>query len=240
MIMSSIKNISTAENLQVLYEDNHIIAVNKRASDIVQGDKTADKPLSEVVKDYLKVKYNKPGDVFLGVVHRIDRPVSGVLVFARTSKALARLNEQFKKREVEKVYWACVKNEPPQTEAVLSDLLFKDAGKNKSFVTKKERPGAKPAKLSYRCIGVSKEYFLLEVKPETGRHHQIRVQLAQAGMPIKGDLKYGFTRSNPDGSIHLHARKLMLIHPVQKVPLNITAPVPNDPLWQYFATLSDK
>lgn len=225
---------STAQNLLVIYEDNHLIAVNKRSGDIVQGDKTGDAPLSEVVKEYIKHKYNKPGDVFLGVAHRIDRPVSGVVVFTRTSKALTRLNELFKKREVFKTYWAVVKNRPPSAEGVLEDALYKVPKQNKSYVATKPREDAKLSKLSFRLLSSSNDYHLLEIKPISGRHHQIRVQLAHMGCPIKGDLKYGFDRSNKDGGIHLHARTLSFVHPVRKTEMVFTAPVPDDNLWQYF------
>lgn len=225
---------STAENLLVIYEDNHLIAVNKRVGDIVQGDKTGDLPLSEVVKKYIKHKYNKPGDVYLGVAHRIDRPVSGVVLFARTSKALSRLNEMFRTREVDKLYWAVVKKAPTHTEGTLTDWLYKVEKQNKSFVSPKKRPDAKEGRLDFKMLSSSKDYHLLEITPHTGRHHQIRVQLANIGSIIKGDLKYGFDRSNPNGGIHLHARQLNLIHPVKKTPMRIVAPVPDDVLWKYF------
>lgn len=225
---------SDPKNLQVLFEDNHLIVVNKRAGDIVQGDKTGDTPLSETVKAYIKKKYQKPGDVYLGVVHRIDRPVSGVVLFARTSKALARLNAMFQKREVEKTYWAIVKNKPSAERGKLTDWLYKVEKQNKSYVTATSRPDAKKAVLDYNLLASSDSYFLLEVSPETGRHHQIRVQLAAMGCPIKGDLKYGFDRSNEDGSICLHARMLKINHPVGNAPLEFTAPVPSDKLWQWF------
>ena len=219
--------------MHVLYEDNHIIAVNKSSSDIVQGDKTGDMPLSEEVKLYLKKKYNKPGDVFLGVVHRLDRPVSGVVVFAKTSKALSRLNELFKTRQVEKVYWAIVKNMPEDTEGRLEHFLLKNEKQNKSYAYDKMVPKAKKAVLSYRLVGQSETYFLLEVRLETGRHHQIRCQLAKIGCPIKGDLKYGFPRSNPDGGISLHAGYVAFIHPVSRELMRIEAPVPQeDKLWK--------
>ncbi len=229
--------VSTVSNLEVLFEDNHIIAVNKQPSDIVQGDKTGDAPLSDVVKGWLKKKYDKPGNVFAGVVHRIDRPVSGVVLFAKTSKALARLNAQFKDKEVQKTYWACVSPFPPETEAVLSSYLVKDQAKNKSRVTNPKTPGAKKAELSYRVLAKSDRYTLLEVNPRTGRHHQIRVQLSAAGFPIKGDLKYGAARSNPDASIHLHAREVTLTHPVTKEILCIKAPPPRDAIWDHFSRL---
>ncbi len=222
-------------SLQVLYEDNHIIAVNKGSSDIVQGDKTGDTPLSELVKAYLKQKYNKPGEVFLGVVHRLDRPVSGVLLFARTSKALTRLNDMFRNREVTKTYWAVVKEKPQAPEGRLEHYLIRNEIQNKSKAYDAPRSGAKPAVLTYRLLVHSDAYNLLEVSLETGRHHQIRSQLAHIGCPIKGDLKYGFPRSNAHGGISLHARSLDFIHPVSKKAVHITAPVPqDDALWRFF------
>ncbi|HSH65884.1 MAG TPA: RluA family pseudouridine synthase [Bacteroidia bacterium] len=220
--------------LEVLYEDNHIIAVNKRASDIVQGDKTGDTPLSEFVKQYLKEKYNKPGDVFVGTVHRIDRPVSGIVLFAKTSKALARLNQMFQTKEIQKTYWAIVKNKPAQKSGKLVHYLKKNEAKNMSRAFEKETQGALRSELNYEVISHSDNYFLLEINPLTGRHHQIRVQLSAMGSPIKGDLKYGFERSNKDASIHLHARKIAFVHPVKKEPVIITAPVPNEQLWKVF------
>ena len=215
--------------MTVLYEDNHIIAVNKTCNEIVQGDKTGDTPLSEIVKAYIKTQYNKPGEVFLGVTHRIDRPTSGVVLFARTSKALARLNEMFKSHEqIQKTYWAIVQGEPKQPEARLENWLVKNEAQNKSYITK---PGAKEAKqavLSYKTLAKGDHYTLLEVNLETGRHHQIRCQLAAIGCPIKGDLKYGAKRSNPDGGICLHARQIAFIHPVKKEPVTIVAPVPKE------------
>lgn len=226
------KIISTKENLNVLYEDNHIIVVNKRVGDIVQGDKTGDKPLSEVVKEYIKDKYNKPGEVFLGVVHRLDRPTTGIVVFARTSKALTRLNDIFKNRETQKTYWAIVKSKPAQQSANLVHYLIRNEKSNTSKAHIKEVSGSKMASLDYRIIKVLTNYTALEVDLHTGRHHQIRAQLSAIGSPIKGDLKYGADRSNPDGGICLHARKLVLIHPVAKTPLEIIAPVPEDILWK--------
>lgn len=225
------KEISTKNNLQVLFEDNHIIVVNKRVGDIVQGDKTGDKPLSEVVKEYIKDKYNKPGEVFLGVVHRLDRPTTGIVVFARTSKALTRLNDLFKNRETEKTYWAVVKNKPPKTEDNLVHFLKRNEKNNTSKAHLKEVPDSKKASLDYRIITELKNYFALEINLHTGRHHQIRSQLAAIGSPIKGDLKYGFDRSNPDGGIHLHARKLKFVHPVSKETLEIIAPTPDEVIW---------
>jgi len=222
--------------MTVLYEDNHIIAVNKTCNEIVQGDKTGDTPLSEIVKAYIKDKYNKPGEVFLGVTHRLDRPTSGVVLFARTSKALTRLNEMFKSHEqIKKTYWAIVQGCPKQPEARLENWLIRNEAQNKSYIAK---PGAKEAKqaiLSYKTLVKGDHYTLLEVNLETGRHHQIRCQLAAIGCPVKGDLKYGAKRSNPDGGICLHARKIEFLHPVSKIQLCITAPVPNDSLWQQLA-----
>lgn len=222
-------------NKLVLYEDNHLLIINKPACLLVQGDNTGDMPLSELAKQYLKEKYQKPGRVFLGVVHRLDRPTSGVLIFARTSKALERMNKQFKERKVQKIYWAVVKKIPEQLQAKLLHYLKKDHKRNKSFAYTYERGDAKKAELTYRLIASSEHYHLLEVKPLTGRHHQIRVQLASIGSPIKGDLKYGFARSNSNGSIHLHARSITFIHPVKKESLSITAPCPQgDAIWHYF------
>lgn len=226
------KVLSTKENLQVLYEDNHIIAVNKRVGDIVQGDKTGDKPLSDVVKEYIKEKYNKPGEVFLGVVHRLDRPTTGIVVFARTSKALARLNDLFKNRETKKTYWAIVKQKPQQSSATLTHYLRRNEKSNTSKAHLKEVPDSKIAVLDYTVIKELSNYTALEINLHTGRHHQIRSQLSAIGSPIKGDLKYGFDRSNPDGGIHLHARRLALVHPVSKESLEIVAPVPDDVLWK--------
>lgn len=221
--------------LDILYEDNHIIAVNKTGSDIVQGDKTGDTTLSDMVKAYIKKKYNKPGDVFLGVVHRLDRPVSGVVLFARTSKALSRMNKMFQDKEVKKTYWAIVGELPEQDEAQLRHFILKNSEKNKSYAFPKMRSGAKEAILDYRLISGLKNYYLLEVDLHTGRHHQIRCQLAKIGCPIKGDLKYGFSRSNKDGGISLHARKVAFIHPVKKEPIEIIAPTPDyEPLWNEF------
>jgi len=225
------KIISNKTNLQVLHEDNHIIVINKRVGDIVQGDKTGDKPLSEVVKEYLKDKYNKPGEVFLGVVHRLDRPTTGIVVFARTSKALTRLNELFSNRETQKTYWAVVKNKPPKNEDNLVHFLVRNEKNNTSKAHLKEVANSKKASLDYKIIKELNNYFALEINLHTGRHHQIRAQLSIIGSPIKGDLKYGFDRSNPDGGIHLHARKLAFIHPVSKEELTILAPTPNDVIW---------
>ena len=220
--------------MDVVYEDNHLIIVNKSSSEIVQGDKTGDKPLAEMVKEYIKQKYHKPGNVFLGVVHRLDRPVSGLVVLARTSKALARLNEMFRTKEVHKTYWAIVGNCPPTEEGELVHWLVRNEKQNKSYAYDKEKPEAKKAILDYKLIGRSERYFLLEVDLKTGRHHQIRCQLAKMGCPIKGDLKYGSPRSNPDGSICLHARRVRFVHPVSKQEIDVTAPVPEGNLWHSF------
>lgn len=225
------KILSDKNNLQILHEDNHLIVVNKRVGDIVQGDKTGDKPLSDVVKEYLKEKYNKPGEVFLGVVHRLDRPTTGIVVFAKTSKALSRMNELFSSRETQKTYWAIVKNKPEKTEDKLVHFLKRNEKNNTSKAHIKEVPESKLASLDYKIIKELNNYFALEIALHTGRHHQIRAQLSAIGSPIKGDLKYGFDRSNPDGGIHLHARKLVFIHPVSKENLTLIAPVPKDAIW---------
>lgn len=221
---------------QVLYEDNHILVVNKLPSQIVQGDKTGDIPLSELFKEYIKIKYSKPGEVFLGVVHRLDRPVSGVVLFARTSKALSRLNEMLKNREIKKTYWAVVKNQPPLHHDNLVHYILRDETRNKSFIVPEKTKNAQRAELNYLLLNKSNSYYLLEVDLLTGRHHQIRAQLSFIGCPIKGDLKYGFSRSNPDGSIHLHARQIIFQHPVKKETLSIQAKPPSDPVWDYFHT----
>ncbi|SRR5690554_236197 len=226
------KILSNKENLQILYEDNHVIVVNKRVGDIVQGDKTGDKPLSDVVKEYIKDKYNKPGEVFLGVVHRLDRPTSGIVLFAKTSKALTRLNEMFKNQDVQKVYWALVKNKPESNQAKLTHYLKRNPKNNTSKAHKNEVPQSKKAILEYTLIKSLDNYHLLEIELHTGRHHQIRSQLSAIGSPIKGDLKYGFDRSNPNGGINLHARKLSFIHPVSKDKIEVTADVPNENLWE--------
>ena len=220
--------------MTVVYEDNHIIIVNKTASEIVQGDKTGDTPLSETVKQYLKEKYQKPGNVFIGVTHRLDRPVSGLVVFAKTSKALSRLNEMFKTKEVKKTYWAIVKNRPPHEEGTLEHWLVRNEKQNKSYAYDKERPQSKRALLNYRLLAASDNYYLLEIDLQTGRHHQIRCQLAKMGCPIKGDLKYGCSRSNPDGSICLHARSISFVHPVSKEQITVEAPLPASNLWGAF------
>ena len=220
--------------MTVVYEDNHIIVVNKTASEIVQADKTGDTPLSETVKQYLKEKYQKPGNVFLGVTHRLDRPVSGLVIFAKTSKALTRLNEMFRAGEVQKTYWAVVKNAPKESEGELVHFLVRNEKQNKSYAYDKEVPNSKKAVLDYRLIGRSDNYYLLEVDLKTGRHHQIRCQLAKMGCPIKGDLKYGSPRSNPDGSICLHARRVRFVHPVSKELIELKAPLPEGNLWKGF------
>ena len=218
--------------MEVIYEDNHLIAVNKTCREIVQGDKTGDQPLSEMLKAWLKKKYAKPGNVFIGVAHRLDRPVSGVVLFAKTSKALARLNTMFRDGKVKKTYWAIVKNRPPKDEDEVVNWLVRNENQNKSFAFDNERPGAKKAILHYRLVAASDRYFLLEIDLKTGRHHQIRCQLAHLGCPIRGDLKYGYPRSNRDGGISLHARSASFVHPVSQLPVQIVAPVPDDPLWR--------
>jgi 23S rRNA pseudouridine1911/1915/1917 synthase len=224
-------------NLDIIYEDNHVLVVNKKASDIVQGDKTGDETLPDKIKSYLKDKYQKPGNVFCGVVHRLDRPTSGAVVFARTSKALERLNKQFREKETNKIYWAIVEKKPEISEGTLVHFLKKNEKQNKSYASLVETPGSKKAILHYQLIASSDRYFLLEVKLETGRHHQIRCQLAAIGCIIKGDVKYGAKRPNEDGSICLHARKLDFIHPTTKENLSFFADVPDDKLWFYFNEL---
>lgn len=225
--------------MQVIYEDNHIIIVNKQSGEIVQGDKTGDRPLSDIVKEYIKEKYQKPGNVFVGVVHRLDRPVSGLVVFAKTSKALARLNNMFRDGDVHKTYWAIVEKTPPRPSFIpdgewheLENWLVRNEKQNKSYAYDREKPNAKLARLRYRTMAGLDRYMLLEVQLMTGRHHQIRCQLAAMGCPIRGDLKYGAKRSNPDGSISLLARRIEFIHPVSKEPLSIEAPLPDDRLWK--------
>ncbi|WP_051947473.1 RluA family pseudouridine synthase [Muricauda sp. MAR_2010_75] len=222
---------SNPTNLQVLYEDNHLIVVNKRVGDIVQGDKTGDTPLSEVVKQYLKEKYNKPGNVYLGVVHRLDRPTSGIVLFAKTSKALPRLNKLFSEGNTKKVYWTVVQNAPRDHQETLTHWLVRNPKQNKSYAHDKEVANSKKAVLEYRLLKKLDNYYLLEIDLKTGRHHQIRAQLAALGSYIKGDLKYGADRSNKDGGIHLHARSLELEHPVQKEIMTFVAPPPEDPVW---------
>ena len=222
--------------MEVIYEDNHLIAVDKTCREIVQGDKTGDTPLSEQLKAWLKEKYQKPGNVFVGVTHRLDRPVSGVVLFAKTSKALARLNEMFRLGQVKKTYWAIVTARPPQEEGELIHYLVRNEQQNKSYAYDRERQGSKQAILHYRLIATSDRYWLLEVDLKTGRHHQIRCQLSKMGCPIKGDLKYGAPRSNPDGSISLHARRIRFVHPVSKQSIDLTAPVPHLAPWPQLAT----
>ena len=219
---------------RILYEDNHLLIINKAPGELVQGDKTGDAPLGEALKEYIREKYGKPGQVFLGVVHRLDRPVSGAVIFARTSKALERMNELFREKKVQKIYWAAVKNRPPDESGSLIHYLVKDELKNKSKAFSKEVKGSSRAWLDYKVLATGDRYCLLEVVPHTGRHHQIRVQLASMGCPIKGDVKYGFDRTNDDGSIHLHARSISFVHPVQKKEIQLTAPVPEEKLWKYF------
>jgi len=222
---------STPKNLQVIFEDNHLIVINKRPGDIVQGDKTGDMPLSEVVKLYLKEKYNKPGEAYLGVVHRLDRPTSGIVVFSKTSKALSRLNKAFADRDTHKVYWAIVKNKPKPESARLVHYLKRNTKQNKSYAHIKPVEDSKEAVLSYQRIQSLDNYHVLEITLETGRHHQIRSQLSAIGCPIKGDLKYGFDRSNKDASIHLHAKKLTITHPVRKEDISFEAKLPDEVLW---------
>ena len=225
--------------MQVVYEDNHIIIVFKQSGEIVQGDKTGDRPLSETVKEYIKAKYHKPGNVFLGVVHRLDRPVAGLVVFARTSKALARLNEMFRKGDIHKAYWAITKNMPKEPQATLTNWIVRNERQNKSYAYDRELPDSKKALLSYRVIGHTDHYHLLEVHLMTGRHHQIRCQLAHIGCPIKGDLKYGAQRSNPDGSISLLSHEMTFVHPVSKETIHVVAPLPDDNLWRALAPVAD-
>ena len=225
------KTVSNASNLQILYEDNHIIAINKRVGDLVQGDKTGDKPLSEIVKEFVKIKYNKPGDVYLGVCHRLDRPTTGIVVFAKTSKALTRLNALFSNRETQKTYWAIVKNKPVKSADTLTHYLKRNEKNNTSKAYLKEVTDSKIAVLDYHVFKDLDNYCALEINLHTGRHHQIRAQLSFINAPIKGDLKYGSDRSNSDGGIHLHARKLVFVHPVSQLEIKIIAPTPNDPIW---------
>lgn len=222
------------QKLEVLFEDNHLIVVNKLPGQLVQGDKTGDAPLGDLVKEYIKVKYEKPGEVFLGVVHRIDRPVSGIVIFARTSKALARMNELFREKKIQKTYWAVVKNRPPSDQGTLIHYLIKDEARNKSKAYDKEIKNSQRSWLDYKVLGKSDNYFLLEINPHTGRHHQIRVQLSTMGCPIKGDIKYGFDRTNEDGSIHLHARSIQFIHPIKGEEIRLTASVPDEVIWNFF------
>lgn len=226
--------LSDESNLRVLYEDNHIIAVNKRSSDIIQSDKSGDAPLSDIIKSYLKTKYDKPGNVYLGTIHRIDRPVSGIILYAKTSKALSRMVDAFKFREVQKTYWAVIKNPLPKKEDFVMNYLRKNQKKNKSFVFHQEVKEAKQSELQYKMIGKGTNYSFVEIYPKTGRHHQIRATLSDLGSPIKGDIKYGSKRTNKNASIHLHARQIDFIHPVKKTPIRIIAPPPDDSLWNEF------
>ena len=230
----------TQKKLHVLYEDNHFIIINKSVSDLVQKDKTGDIALDDKIKKYLKEKYNKPGNVFIGIPHRIDRPVSGAVIYARTSKALSRMGVMFKDKDVNKVYWAVVKNKPAMNEGILENYMIRNTRQNKSYISTKDTKDAKLAKLTYKVVAQSDKYYLIEVNLITGRHHQVRCQLANMGCPIKGDLKYGFQRSNPDGGINLHARKISFIHPVTKEYIDITAPVPDDNLWRAFEKMVDE
>jgi 23S rRNA pseudouridine1911/1915/1917 synthase len=234
--------MSIQENIaaRVLYEDNHLIIINKKPSEIVQGDKTGDVPLSETVKEYLKVKYSKPGKVYIGVVHRVDRPVSGCVIFAKTDKALSRMNKLIQDRQISKIYWAVVKNKPPKNSDHLVHFLLKNEKQNKSYSVRSDAKGALKAEMEYKVIGSSDNYFLLEVELFTGRHHQIRAQLAEIGCAIKGDLKYGAPRSNPDASIHLHARKVEFVHPVKQEKISVTAPPPDEAIWNYFVSVIGK
>jgi 23S rRNA pseudouridine1911/1915/1917 synthase len=236
---STINNPQTSIEDQILYEDNHLLILNKKNSQIVHGDKTNDISLEDMVKDYLRVKYNKKGNVYCGVVHRLDRPVSGCVIFAKTEKALVRLNAMVKNHEIHKTYWAITRQKPPKEQDTLKNYMLRDEKKNKSFITKDVNKGSY-AELDYRLIAQSEYYYLLEVNLKTGRHHQIRLQLSHIGCPIKGDLKYGFGRSNKIASISLHARRLQFIHPVKKTPIDIIAPVPSDPLWLYFQDIAQE
>lgn len=221
---------------RILFEDNHLIIINKLPGELVQGDETGDVTLADKVKEYLKVTYNKLGNVYLGIPHRLDRPTSGIVVYTKTEKALIRLNEAFKGSSIKKTYWAVVDNMPKKSESTLIHYIVRNSANNKSVAYPKEIKGSKLAKLDYKVIGKSEKYYLLEIALHTGRHHQIRAQLAAIGLHIKGDLKYGFPRSNPDGGIHLHARKIVFTHPVKKEELTIIAPPPHDTVWDYFAT----
>lgn len=220
-----------SKSIQIIYEDNHLLVVNKRVGDLIQGDKTGDTPLSELAKQYIKEKYDKPGNVYLGVPHRLDRPTSGLIVFTKTSKALSRLNKLFSSRDITKIYWAIVQNVPKKTSGTLQHYLTRNRRQNKSYSHDKEVKDSKVGILHYKVKKALDRYYLLEINLETGRHHQIRSQLAKIGSTIKGDLKYGADRSNPDGGIHLHARALHFVHPVTKEKLKLIAPPPNDPLW---------
>jgi 23S rRNA pseudouridine1911/1915/1917 synthase len=226
--------VTRLENLQVIFEDNHVIAINKRNSDIIQADKTKDTVLCDIVKEYIKIKYNKPGEAFLGTVHRLDRPVSGIVLYAKTGKALSRLTQAFKERTVHKTYWAVVKGDLPKEEDTVINYLWKDEKQNKTYSFDKPGPGRKESELSYKVIGKGDHYTFVEVYPKTGRHHQIRATLSWLGCPIKGDIKYGSKRTNDNASIHLHAREISFPHPVQKTPTVLTVMPPEDPLWDAF------
>ena len=232
--MDSFEDIAS----RVLFEDNHLIIINKKSSEIVQGDKTGDIPLSELVKQYLKKKYNKPGNVFCGVVHRVDRPVSGCVIFARTDKALSRMNKLIQERKIKKIYWAIVKNKPQEESATLIHYLKKNEVQNKSYAVKQAVQGALKAEMNYKVIGKSDNFYLLEIELLTGRHHQIRAQLAEIGCPVKGDLKYGYSSSNQDAGIDLHARKVEFTHPVNNNIVSVIAPVPDNKLWKIFTEIS--
>ncbi len=221
--------------MEIIYEDNHLIIVNKSCGEIVQGDRTGDKPLVEMVKDYLKTKYDKPGNVFCGVIHRLDRPVMGLVVFAKTSKALSRMNRLFQEREVRKIYWAITRNKPVEKEGTLTNYIYSVEKNNKSYISSSPENGALKAVLDYRVISESDNYHLIEVELHTGRKHQIRVQLSSIGCPIKGDLKYGYQRSNPDGGISLQAHRIVFVHPVSGELIDVTAPVPKENLWEVLA-----
>jgi 23S rRNA pseudouridine1911/1915/1917 synthase len=227
-------NQESHTDLEILFEDNHLIVINKKSSDITQGDKTGDETLPDRIKEYLKIKYNKPGNVFCGVVHRLDRPTSGALIFAKTSKALERLNKQFREKDTKKIYWAIVEQKPQLKTQKLEHFLKKNEKQNKSYASSTETKDSKKAILTYNLIRSSDNYHLLEIELETGRHHQIRCQLATINCHIKGDVKYGAKRSNPDGSIHLHARSIQFLHPTTKEEIKITAPVPKENLWLWF------
>lgn len=229
-----------AKPFHVVYEDNHLIIVNKAAGVLVQGDETGDVTLSDYVKEYIREKYEKPGAVFLGTVHRLDRPVSGLVVFARTSKALERMNELFRRRDIQKTYWAVVKDKPEKKSGKLTHWLVKDESRNVVTAYDYEHPGSQKAELTYKLLGEMNHHYLLEVNPVTGRPHQIRVQLASMGCPIRGDLKYGYPRPNPDASINLHARRLFFIHPVKKEPIICKAALPANPFWEEFLEFDDE
>jgi len=222
---------------RILYEDNHLIIINKHSSEIVQGDKTGDEPLSERVKEYLKTTYKKPGNVFLGIIHRIDRPTSGIVIFAKTGKALSRMNQLLREGRIEKIYWAVVDAMPPAEKGTLEHYLIRNRKQNKSYAFGSKKPESKLSRLTYRVAGATDRYFLLQIQIHTGRHHQIRAQLAAVGCRIKGDMKYGFPRSNPGGGIHLHSRRVVFDHPVTREIIDITAPAPDDPLWNIFESL---